>query len=408
MKPRSMKHASACLGLLAIAATAGAVNEALAQPLPVTYEDVTKFLGRLAPSWAGDQKSVDALLAEKGMRMNAPIFIRIYKEEFELEIWKLKDGRFQHFRTYPICAWSGGLGPKLRLGDKQTPEGFYTVGHGQMNPNSHYHLAFNLGFPNAYNSANGRTGSAVMVHGDCKSAGCFAMTDARIEEIYALARKAFDGGQSYFHVHVMPFRMTAANMASHQDSPWYPFWQRLKEGYNSFEATGKPPIVKVCGKQYMVNVSFPGLAADPGPSAACPVYAKIDPAKLPGIDGAPGKMLASLSKPDAQWNAVPVESNALAAPESEQASAPVAADTSAAPVPRRALIASAQTPKPPASPVYDEQARPDFASSAPVSAPGAATVSAEEPENDLTPSVNRSGKSGKLPAAPRPAPLSSG
>ena len=409
MKPRSMKHASACLGLLAIAATAGAVNEARAQPLPVTYDDVTKFLGRLAPSWAGDQKSVDALLAEKGMRMNAPIFIRIYKEESELEIWKLKDGRFQHFRTYPICAWSGGLGPKLHVGDKQTPEGFYTVGHGQMNPNSHYHLAFNIGFPNAYDSANGRTGSAVMVHGDCKSAGCFAMTDARIEEIYALARKAFDGGQSYFHVHIMPFRMTTANMASHQDSPWYPFWLRLKEGYDSFEATGKPPIVKVCGKQYMVNVSFSGLAADPGPSAPCPVYAKIDPAKLPGIDGAPGKMLASLSKPGAQWNAVPVESNVLAAPESEQASAPVAADTSAAPpVPRRALIASAQTPKPPASPVYDEQARPDFASSAPVSAPGAATVSAEEPENYLTPSVSRSGKSGKLPAAPRPAPLSSG
>ena len=409
MKPRSMKHASACLGLLAIAATAGAVNEALAQPLPVTYEDVTKFLGRLAPSWAGDQKSVDALLAAKGMRMNAPIFIRIYKEESELEVWKLKDGRFQHFRTYPVCAWSGGLGPKLRVGDKQTPEGFYTVGHGQMNPNSHYHLAFNIGFPNAYDSANGRTGSAVMVHGDCKSAGCFAMTDARIEEIYALARKAFDGGQSYFHVHVMPFRMTAANMASHRDSPWYPFWLRLKEGYDSFEATGKPPIVKVCGKQYMVNVSFPGLAADPSPGAACPVYAKIDPAKLPGIDGAQGKMLASLSKPGAQWNAVPVASNVLAAPESEQASAPVAADTSAAPpVPRRALIASAQTPKPPASPVYDEQARPDFASSAPVSAPGAATVSAEEPENDLTPSVNRSGKSAKLPAAPRPAPLSSG
>ena len=431
MKPRSMKHASAFLGLLAIAATAGSVEEALAQPLPVTYEDVSKFLGRLAPSWAGDQKSVNALLADKGMRLSAPIFVRIYKEESELEVWKLKDGRFQHFRTYPICAWSGSLGPKLRVGDRQTPEGFYTVSRAQMNPNSHYHLAFNIGFPNAYDSANGRTGSAVMVHGDCKSAGCFAMTDACIEEIYALARKAFDGGQSYFHVHVMPFRMTAANMASHRDSPWYPFWLRLKEGYDLFEATGKPPIVKVCGKQYMVNVSFPGLAADPSPGAACPVYAKIDPAKLPGIDGAQGKMLASLSKPDAQWNAVPVASNVPAAPESEQTSAAadssasparagpaaerapfstaVAAVTSAAPpAPRRALIASAQTPKPPASPVYDEPASLDYASSAPVSAAPAAAVSAEEPESDITQSVNRSGKSGKLPAARRPALLSSG
>jgi murein L,D-transpeptidase YafK len=427
-----MKRAIAFLGLLAIAAWAGAVEQARAQSLPVSYEDVTKFLGRLAPSWAGDQKSIDALLAEKGMRMSAPIFIRIYKEESELEVWKLKDGRFQHFRTYPICAWSGSLGPKIRVGDKQTPEGFYTVGRGQMNPNSHYHLAFNIGFPNAYDSANGRTGSAVMVHGDCKSAGCFAMTDAKIEEIYALARKAFDGGQSYFHVHVMPFRMTASNLASHQDSPWYPFWLRLKEGYDSFEATGKPPIVKVCGKQYMVNVSFPGLDGDPSPGAACPVYARIDPATLPGIDGAQGKMVAGLSKPGTQWNTVQIAEKLPAAPESEQAaaaavdgsappaaassapeSAPaaaaVAADTSAAPpAPRRALIASARTPKPPACPVYDEPASPDYASPTPVSASPAATVSAEEPETNITPTVNRSGKTGKLPGAPRPAPLSSG
>jgi murein L,D-transpeptidase YafK len=420
-----MKHASAFLGLLAIAATASAVEEARAQSLPVTLEGVSKFLGRLAPSWAENQKSVDVLLAEKGMRLSAPIFIRIYKEESELEVWKLKDGRFQHFRTYPICAWSGALGPKLKVGDKQTPEGFYTVSRGQMNPNSHYHLAFNIGFPNAYDSANGRTGSAVMVHGDCKSAGCFAMTDARIEEIYALAREAFAGGQAYFHVHIMPFRMTAANMASHRDSPWYPFWLRLKEGYDSFEATGKPPIVKVCGKQYMVNVSFSGQAADPGPSAPCPVYAKIDPARLPGIDGAPATMLASLSKPGAQshpWQVAAEDAKVPAAPASEQASAPAVSSpaaesapvsaavvaSAAPPAPKRALIASAQTPKPPASPVYDEPARPNYASSAPVSAPPAATVGAEEPANEPIVSVNRSGKSGKLPIAPRPASLSAG
>jgi len=421
-----MKHASAFLGLLAIAATASAVEQARAQSLPVTLDGVSKFLGRLAPSWGEDQKSIDALLAEKGMRLSAPIFIRIYKEESELEIWKLKDGRFQHFRTYPICAWSGGLGPKLKVGDKQTPEGFYTVSRAQMNPNSHYHLAFNIGFPNAYDSANGRTGSAVMVHGDCRSAGCFAMTDARIEEIYALAREAFAGGQAYFHVHAMPFRMTAANMASHRDSPWYPFWLRLKEGHDSFDATGKPPIVKVCGRQYMVNVSFSGLAADPGPSVPCPVYAKIDPSRLPGIDGAPATMLASLGKPGAQSHPWPATAtvDVPATPASEQASAaamampespalsssvaesaPVSEAVVASappPAPKRALIASAQTPKPPASPVYDA---PDYASSAPVSAPPAAAVSAEEPANYPI-LVNHAGKSGKLPIAPQPAPLS--
>jgi murein L,D-transpeptidase YafK len=431
MKLRSTKHASAFLGILAIAATAVVVEGALAQSLPVTYEDITKLVDRLTPSLSENQKSVGALLAEKGMRLSAPIFVRIYKEESELEVWKLKNGRFQHFRTYPICAWSGGLGPKLRVGDKQTPEGFYTVSQTQMNPNSQYHLAFNIGFPNAYDSANGHTGSAIMVHGDCKSAGCVAMTDARIEEIYALAREAFAGGQKYFHVHIMPFRMTAANMASHRDSPWHQFWLRLKEGYDSFEATGKPPIVKVCGKHYMVNVSFSG-AADPDPSAPCPIYAKIDPSKLPGADGAPVTMLASLSKPAAQshlaW--VTAAANVPDAPAGEQApaaamamsaspavsspaaeSAPVlaaaVADTSATPLaPTRALIAPAQTPKAPAAPVYDAPVRQDYASSAPVSAPPAATVSAEEPVNYPIQLVNRSGKSGKLPIAPRPAPLS--
>jgi murein L,D-transpeptidase YafK len=423
MRPRSMKRASAFLGLLAIAATASAVDEALAQSLPVTFEDISKFVDRLTPSLGESQKSVAALLAEKGMRLNAPIFVRIYKEESELEVWKLKDGRFQHLRTYPICAWSGGLGPKVRVGDKQAPEGFYTVSAAQMNPNSQYHLAFNVGFPNAYDSANGHTGSAIMVHGDCKSVGCFAMTDARIEEIYALARAAFAGGQKYFHVHIMPFRMTAANMASHWDSPWRQFWLRLKEGYDSFEASGKPPIVKVCGKQYMVNVSFSG-EADPDPRAPCPLYAKIDPSKLPGADGAPPTVLASLNKPGAQSHpAAGAAERFPAAPASEKASwttvamsasppvsspaadsAPVSA---APPPPKRALIASAQTPKAPASPAYDAPVRQDYASLAPVSAPPAETVSAEEPVNYPIQLVDRSGKSGKLPIASRPAPLSS-
>ena len=242
--------------------------------------------------------STQALLAIKGMRQELPIFVRIFKEEFEFEVWKFKGGRFQHFRTYPICAWSGGLGPKVQQGDRQAPEGFYTVSRGQMNPHSLYHLSFNIGFPNAYDHANGHSGSALMVHGDCKSAGCYAMTDAYIEEIYILAREAFNAGQTKFHVQALPFHMTAENMQRHRDSPWYPFWVKLKEGYDAFEATGKPPIVKVCSKQYLVNVRFPGEAGDPAPDAPCPIYAKVDPAAVPGIDGVPATVLASLGKPE--------------------------------------------------------------------------------------------------------------
>jgi murein L,D-transpeptidase YafK len=130
------------------------------------------------------------------MTAQSAILLRIFKEESELEIWKEdKSGRFALFRAYPICRWSGELGPKIKAGDRQAPEGFYTITPGLMNPNSNYYLAINMGFPNAYDRANGRTGSFVMIHGDCASAGCYAMTDEQIGEIYALAREAFFGGQ---------------------------------------------------------------------------------------------------------------------------------------------------------------------------------------------------------------------
>jgi murein L,D-transpeptidase YafK len=235
----------------------------------------------VAPAIKQLPAETQALLALKGMRAESPMFVRIFKEESEFEIWKAKDdGRFYHFRTYPICAWSGTLGPKVREGDKQAPEGFYAVSARQLNPHSLYHLSFNLGFPNSYDRANGRTGGALMVHGNCKSAGCYAMTDALIEEIYLLARESFRGGQQEFQVQALPFRMTQANMARHQKSRWYGFWRRLKEGYDYFEFSHVPPKVAVCHKNYMINVAFNGNIR-PDPAAACPMYAKIAPEPRP-------------------------------------------------------------------------------------------------------------------------------
>jgi murein L,D-transpeptidase YafK len=220
--------------------------------------------------------SVEAmhLLGSKGMTPAAPIFIRIFKEESELELWKQrKDGHFYHVKTYPVCNYSGGLGPKVQQGDKQAPEGFYTVARTQMNPNSQFHLAFNLGYPNAYDKSWKRTGDFLMVHGKCKSAGCYAMTDALIEEIYALARESFIGGQETIHVHAFPFRMTEANLARHKSNPWMPFWQTLKEGYDYFETARKVPTVAVCARKYHVNVSVPpNVRLDP--EGACPRFEK--------------------------------------------------------------------------------------------------------------------------------------
>lgn len=212
------------------------------------------------------------LLGRKGMNPTAPIFVRIFKEESELEVWKLRaDGRYYHFKTYPICNWSGDLGPKLRQGDKQAPEGFYSINHDQLNPNSKFHLAFNLGYPNAYDKSKYRTGQYLMVHGDCKSAGCYAMTDALIEEIYALSREALRGGQQKFDVHAYPFRMTDEKLARHRKSKWYRFWRTLKKGYDYFEIHRIPPTVTVCERRYIVDVVLPENRTI-NPTARCPRF----------------------------------------------------------------------------------------------------------------------------------------
>lgn len=200
------------------------------------------------------------------------IFIRIFKKEAELEVWKrTTSGKYTLLKTYEICAWSGDLGPKFKEGDRQAPEGFYRVTPGLMNPNSSFHLAFNLGFPNAYDRSRDRTGSFLMVHGACSSAGCYSMEDEQIEEIYAIAREAFLGGQKAFQVHAFPYRMTAQNMAIFQNDKSMPFWRTLKRGYEHFELTGVAPKVDACNRGYVFNAK----ATEGGKfnaKEACPAY----------------------------------------------------------------------------------------------------------------------------------------
>ena len=181
-------------------------------------------------------------IQSKNMDMESPILVRLFKEESELEIWKQdREGRFALLKTYPICRWSGELGPKVKEGDRQAPEGFYTITPGQMNPNSQYYLSFDLGYPNAYDRAYGRTGAQLMVHGDCSSRGCYSMTDEQISEIYALGRDSFFGGQKSFQVQAYPFRMTAQNLAKHRNNPHMAFWKMLKKGNDHFEVSGSSP-----------------------------------------------------------------------------------------------------------------------------------------------------------------------
>ena len=215
-----------------------------------------------------------AKMEQLNMDAKAPIYIRSFKETSEFEVWKQRrDGSYGLLKTYSICKWSGKLGPKVKEGDRQAPEGFYTVKPGQMNPNSQYYLSFNIGFPNAYDDSWGRTGNSLMVHGACSSAGCYSMTDESAGEIYWLARDSFIGGQRSFEVHLYPFRMTAENMAKHRNDPNMPFWKMLKDGNDHFEVTRKPPVVGVCGKSYVFNVDTGGAKLNA--SAACPATMRV-------------------------------------------------------------------------------------------------------------------------------------
>jgi len=217
-----------------------------------------------------------AAMVEKDMDLQSPILVRLFKQEAELEVWKqARNGQFALLKTYPICRWSGDLGPKVREGDRQAPEGFYSINPSQMNPQSAYYLSFNTGFPNAFDKALGRTGSQLMVHGDCSSRGCYAMTDEQIAEIYSLGRESFFGGQKAFQLQAYPFKMTPVNMAKHRNNPNMPFWKMIKEGYDHFEVTRQEPKVDFCEKRYVFDAAkTPDAKRDPvfDASAKCPAY----------------------------------------------------------------------------------------------------------------------------------------
>jgi murein L,D-transpeptidase YafK len=204
---------------------------------------------------------VMADLQRQGLKVGAPLLVRVFKEENQMEVWlKQAYGPYVLFRTYDICSRSGVLGPKFQEGDRQAPEGFYMVARRQMNPKSKYHLAFNIGFPNAYDRSLGRTGSHLMVHGGCSSRGCYAITDEHIQELFALAREAFLHGQKEFPVHAFPFRMSEYNMLRHVGHPHELYWRNLKQGYDYFEQFRQPPTVGVKDQQYVFfphNVSVP-------------------------------------------------------------------------------------------------------------------------------------------------------
>ena len=217
---------------------------------PNGYRD---FFSGVALGKSASRAEIEQRLKDKGMKLGSPVFLRIFKGDREAELWMKRGERYALFGAYPICAWSGQLGPKEREGDLQAPEGFYTIGKDQLNPNSRYHRAFNLGYPNEFDRAHNRTGANLMIHGACASVGCFAMTDGQIDELWLLVTAALDGGQERVPVHVFPFRMTSERMAAFAWHPWAQFWRDMKPAYDLFEDTRIPPRIAISNKRYSVE-----------------------------------------------------------------------------------------------------------------------------------------------------------
>lgn len=267
-KCRALALASAALLVSSIAAAPDA-----AHALSIELKDVAADRVDRQRSWAEgalplpgtpNVAILDERMKEKGVALSAPMVIRVFKMESELEIWKAKGVTFELFATYPICHWSGSLGPKLQEGDKQAPEGFYTVTRKQLNHVGRWPRSLHLNFPNIYDQAQARTGNFILIHGGCTSVGCFAMTNPVMEEIHRLTTASIEGGQEHVPVHVFPFRMTDENMKAHPSQSWSGFWSNLKEGYDAFEKTKRPPRIGVCDGHYT-------FAEAAGPAASGPL-----------------------------------------------------------------------------------------------------------------------------------------
>jgi murein L,D-transpeptidase YafK len=231
----------------------------------------------------------------KGMTPESPVLVRIFKMESELEVWKVNSsGKYALLKIYPMCRWSGKLGPKTKSGDRQAPEGFYRVSLGMLNPKSEFYRSFNLGYPNRLEAALGYSGEALMVHGACSSSGCFALTDQGVGEIYAIVEKSLKAGQQAFQVQAYPFRMTPENIVAHRDDVNLGFWRNLKEGYDIFEVRRREPTVSFCGGRYVFDARFEG--GEPGkPLAACPKSMAAEDALVAAKSSSDDRKLAELS-----------------------------------------------------------------------------------------------------------------
>ena len=383
-------------------------------------ESLTRSSGR---STAPIPSKVLALMKEKNTDAHKPILIRAFKKEAELEIWKQQaDGQYTLLKTYPMCRWSGQLGPKVKEGDRQVPEGFYTITPGQMNPNSAYYLSFNVGYPNAYDRAHGYSGGSIMVHGACSSAGCFSMTDEQISEIYAVAREAFGGGQRAIQMQSLPFRMTPENLAKHRFDPNMKFWRDLKEGSDQFEVSKQETKVSICARRYVFGqtaaagrpvrdglAACPPLQEDQQLTALVAEKQKLDEARVAELVASGVKPVRMVYADGGQHPEFAMKINELSRPEAlEQGPREVIVDEKGRPVPAAVQMAAAKPLKPEAKPAQvagKADVRPQNVTAVPAQASAPAADSQPFFRQLLSPFDSGSAaEAAAPPSAPKPEP----
>jgi len=180
------------------------------------------------------------------------IFIRVFKNEMQLELWvRPKRGdAYRRLKVYDQCSTSGELGPKRHRGDLQIPEGFYRINH--FNPYSTFFLSMGINYPNRSDrilkTTGKNAGGSIYIHGDCVTIGCVPITDPEIKQLYWIAVETKNAGQNTIPVHILPFRMTddAMEAAAHRyDKSRLKFWKNIKGGYDYFEKDNRLPRVTI-------------------------------------------------------------------------------------------------------------------------------------------------------------------
>lgn len=225
-------------------------------PVANSFRAEQKKYPKVKASYDQKFEGIKKRLATLGVDSNSlQMFIRIFKEEAQLEVWvkSNKNPAYQLYQTYPICASSGTLGPKRCQGDYQVPEGFYHVS--VFNPYSNFYVSLGVSYPNASDNIFGCSrdkGGAIMIHGNCVTIGCIPITDDKIQEVYVMAVEAKNAGQQNIPIHIFPARISTEKLAAikkqYPDKIVQTFWDNLKEGYDKFETSKLVPDVTIDAK----------------------------------------------------------------------------------------------------------------------------------------------------------------